>query len=147
MCPPGYLPTSAMRSARTTDTSRLHEVSCAARADSGSLPDARYSLRNKIHLLAMGCKYKREIRAFLCIQFGNGAENRSRKRHFRPGSLDYQYLSGVKIGGRLAIIPLEGRDGGVVFAGYAGEGVSAPDLMHALLAGLAGAHGRGFSLG
>jgi hypothetical protein len=41
---------------------------------SSSPPNAQYSLRNKIHLLAMGCKYKTALAAFLCIQFGNAAE-------------------------------------------------------------------------
>ncbi len=59
---------------------------------------------------------------------------------------DNQQLSGMKIAGRLAIISLEGRAGGAVLAGYAGEGVSALDLVQTLPAGLAGAHGRGFPM-
>ena len=95
----------------------------------------------------MGCKYKTTLDAFLCIQFGNGAEKPVAKAVFQTGLLDDQHLSGMKIAGRLAIIPFEGRDGGLVFAGYAVKGVSATDLVHTLLAGPAGAHGLGLPLG
>ena len=61
--------------------------------------------------------------------------------------LDDEHLSRTKVGGRLAVIPLEGCDRGVVLAGYAGEGVSAPDLVQAVMAGLGGARGGRFPPG
>jgi hypothetical protein len=47
----------------------------------------------------------------------------------------------MKISRCLAVIPLEGRDAGVVFAGYAEKGVSAPYLVQSLMVGFAGAFG------
>jgi hypothetical protein len=48
--------------------------------------------------------------------------------------LDHQHLSGMEIAARFAVIPLQGRNRGVVFAGYAVEGVSALHLVQALMA-------------
>ena len=88
----------------------------------------------------MGCKYKKAIRAFYVSSLETSAKNRSKKADISDGRLfDNQHLSGMKIAGCLAIIPLQGCDGGVVLAGYAVEGVSALHLVQALTAGLAGA--------
>ena len=74
----------------------------------------------------------------LCIHFGNVSENSGRGKWlnaaFHRRLFDNQHLSGMDIAAALAIDPLQGCDGSVVFTGYAVEGISTLHLVQALTA-------------
>ena len=77
------------------------------RAPAGSSPpNAQYSLRNKIHLLAMGCKYKRAIVRFYVSSLETPPKIGAQKRLqeiFQGRLLDDQHLSGMEIAAALPL--------------------------------------------